>query len=79
VFDYGHQREPVGVGAVASLGRHAAPRHSAGAVTKTRAEELLAEIDRSHGDLARYQQAVNELWRVLAVLDVDLGHSYKAD
>jgi hypothetical protein len=29
------------------------PGHSAGAVTKTQAEELLA--DRSHGDLARYQ------------------------
>jgi hypothetical protein len=51
------------------------PGHSAGAVTKTQAEGLLAEIDASHGDLARYQQAVEELRRVLAVLDADLSSS----
>ena len=47
------------------------PGHSAGAVTKTQAEELLAEIDRSQGDLARYQHAIDELRRVLAVLELD--------
>jgi hypothetical protein len=55
------------------------PGHSTGAVTKTQAEELSAEIDRSHGELARYQQAVDGLWRVLGVLDADLGCSDQAD
>jgi len=48
------------------------PGHSAGAVTKAQAEALLAEVDRSQGDLARYRQAIVELRRVLVLLDADL-------
>lgn len=47
--------------------------HSAGAVSKAQAEELLAEIDRSRDDIARYRKAVEELRRLLAVLDSELG------
>jgi hypothetical protein len=49
------------------------PGHSAGAVSKAQAEELLAEVERRHSDLARYQQAVDELRRVLSALESDLG------
>jgi hypothetical protein len=43
--------------------------HSAGAVSKTQAEELLAEIDRIGEENSRYRQAVAELRRIVAVLD----------
>jgi hypothetical protein len=49
------------------------PGHSAGAVSKAQAEELLAEIDRNRGDIARYRKAVDELRRVLAVLESELA------
>lgn len=55
------------------------PGHSAGAVSKTQAEELLAEVERSHDDLARYRRAVAELRRVLSVLESDLGGDHHAD
>jgi hypothetical protein len=54
------------------------PGHSAGAVSKAQAEELLVEVERSHGDLARYRLALDELRRVLSVLERDLGHSNQA-
>lgn len=47
------------------------PGHSAGAVSKDQAEQLLAEIDRIGAENGRYRQAVAELRRVLAVLDPD--------
>jgi hypothetical protein len=49
------------------------PGHSAGAVSKAQSEELLVEVERSHGDLARYRHAVDELRRVLSVLECDPG------
>jgi hypothetical protein len=49
--------------------------HLAGAMSKAQAEELLAEIDRSQGDLVRYRQAIEELRRVLAVLDADVDRT----
>jgi hypothetical protein len=54
------------------------PGHSAGAVSKSQAEELLLEVERNHGDLARYRHALDELRRVLSVLECDLGHSDQA-
>lgn len=55
------------------------PGHSAGAVSKAQAEELLAEVERIHLDLVRYQHAVDELRRVLSVLETDLGHAHPND
>lgn len=49
------------------------PGHSAGALTKAQAQALLAEIDRSQGDLARFRRAVDELRRVLAALEAEGG------
>jgi hypothetical protein len=46
------------------------PGHSAGAVSKDQAEQLLAEIDRIGAENSRYRQAVAELRRILAVLDL---------
>ena len=43
--------------------------HSAGAVSKVQAEELLAEIDRIGLENDRYRQAVAELRQVLSALD----------
>jgi hypothetical protein len=45
------------------------PGHSAGAVSKDQAEQLLAEIDRIGEENARYRQAVSELRQVLAALE----------
>jgi hypothetical protein len=45
------------------------PGHSAGAVSKDQAEQLLAEIARIGEENERYRQAVAELRRILAVLD----------
>ncbi len=45
------------------------PGHSAGAVSKDQAEQLLAEIDRIGEENGHYRQAVAELRRILAVLD----------
>jgi hypothetical protein len=49
------------------------PGHSAGALSKELAQELLDEIDRSREGLARFQHAVDELRRVLTVLDSTEG------
>ena len=46
-----------------------APGHSAGAVSKSQAEQLLAEIDRMGEENNRYRRAVAELRRILSVLD----------
>lgn len=48
------------------------PGHMAGAVSKAQAEELLAELERSQNDLARYREAIVELRRVLVLLDNDV-------
>lgn len=53
--------------------------HPAVAVWKAEAEELLAEVERSEGDLASYQQAIEELRRVLSVLESDLGQACQVD
>jgi hypothetical protein len=45
------------------------PGHSAGAVSKDQAEQLLAEIDRIGAENGRYRRAVEELRRILATLD----------
>ena len=45
------------------------PGHSAGAVSKRQAEDLLAEIDRMDQENDRYRRAVAEVRRVLAVLE----------
>jgi hypothetical protein len=45
------------------------PGHSAGAVSKAQAEQLLAEIDRIGEENDRYRLAVAELRRILAALD----------
>ena len=47
------------------------PGHSAGAVSKDQAEQLLAEIDRVGTENSRYRQAVAELRRILTLLDAD--------
>jgi hypothetical protein len=47
------------------------PGHSAGAVSKDQAEQLLAEIDRIGAENGRYRQAVAELRRILVLLDTD--------
>jgi hypothetical protein len=45
------------------------PGHSAGAVSRDQAEQLLAEITRIGQENAHYREAVAELRRILAVLD----------
>ncbi|MBO0893758.1 MAG: hypothetical protein J2O39_05220 [Acidimicrobiales bacterium] len=55
------------------------PGHSVGALSRAQAEELLAEVERSHDDLARYRLAVDELRAVLAVLERDLRPTDRAD
>jgi hypothetical protein len=49
------------------------PGHSAGAVSKQQAEDLLAEIDRMGQESDRYRQAVAEIRRVLALLEANGG------
>lgn len=45
------------------------PGHSAGALTKAVAEELVEEAVAARGDAARYREAIAELRRVLEALD----------
>jgi hypothetical protein len=45
---------------------------------RAQAEELLVEVEKSHGDLARYRHAVDELRRVLSLLEGDLGQRDRA-
>lgn len=49
------------------------PGHSAGAVSKRQAEDLLAEIDRIGQENDQYRQAVTEIRRVLALLEAGRG------
>lgn len=48
-----------------------APGHSAGAVSKRQAEDLLAEIDRIGHENDRYRQVVAEIRRVLVLLEAE--------
>jgi hypothetical protein len=45
------------------------PGHSAGAVSKQQAEDLLAEIDRMGQENDQYRQVVAQIRRVLGVLE----------
>jgi hypothetical protein len=73
MFDQSRRHESVGAGAVASSCGDGVTWAFGWCVLEGPSRRLLAEIYRSRDDIARYRAAVEELRRVLAVLETNFA------